>query len=67
MCGWVGGGGGGGAGWAVMLGNFQSQGVLLLWTTAGQGLLCLQLMWGGGCLDIFSLAITSFFPVWERV
>ena len=34
-------------GWAMVLGSFQCQGVLLLLHVVGQGLLCLQQVWDG--------------------
>ena len=35
--------------------NFQCRGVLLIWSTVGQGLTALAVGAGGGCLDGFSL------------
>ena len=39
--------------------NFQCRGVLLIWIVVGQGPTALAV--GGGCLDIFILAIISLF------
>ena len=48
--------------------NFQCQGVLLTWTTVGQGPIVLAVGAGGGCLDIFSLIYHFSFlspSLWE--
>ena len=41
--------------------NFQCRGVLLIWIIVRQGPIALAVGAGGGCLDIFSLSITSLF------
>ena len=47
--------------------NFQCRGVLLIWIVVGQGPTALAVGAGGGCLDIFTLAIISFLSpsFWE--
>ena len=42
--------------------NFQCRGVLLTWSTVGQGPIVLAVGAGGGCLDIFSLIYHFSFP-----
>ena len=37
----------------MVLGNFQCQGILLIWMTVRQGLTLLAVAAGGVCLDIF--------------
>ena len=51
----------------MVLGNFQCQGVLLIWITVGQGLIALAVDAGGVCLDIFLSSIIShfFLSLWE--
>ena len=39
-----------------MLGNFQCQGILLIWIMEEQGPVVLEVSAGGGCLGIFSFA-----------
>ena len=41
--------------------NFQCRGVLLIQFIVGQGPIALAAGVGGGCMDIFSLSITSPF------
>ena len=41
--------------------NFQCRGVLLICIIVGQGPTVLAVGAGGGCLDIFTLIITSLF------
>ena len=48
--------------------NFQCRGVLLIWSTVGQGLTALAVGAGGGCLDVFSLVYHFSFlspSLWE--
>ena len=48
--------------------NFQCQGVLLTWSTVGQGPIVLAVGAGGGCLDILSLICCFSFlspSLWE--
>ena len=56
------------SGGAMMLGNFQCRGVLLIWIIVGQGPTALAAGADGGCLDMFSLVchfslLSS--PLWE--
>ena len=62
-----GGGGGGGkegkegrSGRVVVLGNFQCQGILLIWTIEGQGPIVLAIGVGWGCVEFFSLICLLF-------
>ena len=56
------------SGGAIVLGNFQCQGTLLIWIIVGQGPSVLAFGEDGSCLDIFLLSIISLFlspSLWE--
>ena len=59
------------AGWsggAMVLGKLPVLGRPTIWITVGQGPTALAVCAGGGCLDIFTLTILSFFflPLFGR-